>query len=155
MNKENNKNADIFGWVITVLLVFAVFVLFISVPIALTFGVIFTLSIFPIVEFKFFSDFWSNSWYFLGFTTLNVVVLIVSEVLMTLDRKKGVDKKSEFGPKTIIEWAVHILIFTVYINVFDIYSERLNASIVGSMVVSISIILLFSVIEWVLSKFQN
>ncbi|WP_010095186.1 hypothetical protein [Ornithinibacillus scapharcae] len=154
-HRNNNKDAEIFGWAVSILLTIVLFIVFVSVPIFLNFGVVYLLSLFPIVEFHFYSDFWSNFRFFLGFTILNITVLVLSELFIAVNRKSKVAKLSDIGPKNFKEWIFYLLIFTVYINIFDIFFDRLETTIIGSGLISLGIVFLVIVIEKYFNRFHD
>ncbi len=90
--RTKDRSAEVFGMTVSIILAIVVFIIMVSVPIFLNFGVIYLLSKLPIVEFYFYIDFWSNFWFFFGFTVMNIIVLVLSELLITAIRRKKIKK---------------------------------------------------------------
>lgn len=147
-NRTKDRSAEVFGMTVSIILAIVVFIIMVSVPIFLNFGVIYLLSKLPIVEFYFYIDFWSNFWFFFGFTVMNIIVLVLSELLITAIRRN-------IGPINLKEWIIYLLIFIGYINLFDIYFDRFNTTFIGAVLISVSIIFLFIIIEKTLDMFQD
>ncbi|GEN32464.1 ABC-type uncharacterized transport system fused permease/ATPase subunit [Cerasibacillus quisquiliarum] len=154
-NRTKDRSAEVFGMTVSIILAIVVFIIMVSVPIFLNFGVIYLLSKLPIVEFYFYIDFWSNFWFFFGFTVMNIIVLVLSELLITAIRRKKIKKLSDIGPINLKEWIIYLLIFIGYINLFDIYFDRFNTTFIGAVLISVSIIFLFIIIEKTLDMFQD
>lgn len=86
---------------------------------------------------------------------MNIIVLVLSELLITAIRRKKIKKLSDIGPINLKEWIIYLLIFIGYINLFDIYFDRFNTTFIGAVLISVSIIFLFIIIEKTLDMFQD
>ncbi|MEW9502582.1 hypothetical protein [Jeotgalibacillus marinus] len=136
------------------LTIIVVLLFFISISIGICFGVVYLLSNFSFVNFQYYSNFWDNVLFFMGLTVLNLFVLALIEVLITIDRIK-VKKLLDLGPTNVKEWILYFLVFIVYMNVFNIYSVRLEATVVGTSFIAICFVTIFVFLEFLLDKIQG
>jgi hypothetical protein len=155
----DNKKVDVgIGIIMTIFVAFAIALvaLFVAIPIVLTYGTVYVFSQFSLVEFHYYQDFWSNVWYFIGFAMLHILMLIVSEIVIFIDKDKSKVKSiDDIGPQSMIEWVKYLIIFIVYMNVFNLYSERLDTSIIGASLIAITTVFGFYLFGLVIDKIDD
>ncbi len=76
-------------------------------------------------------------------------MLFLSEMVTFIDRKdKKIRSLDDLGPSNLIEWIKFLIVFVIYMNVFSLISERLEATIIGSTLIAVFIVLIF----WFIGK---
>ncbi|WP_186579699.1 hypothetical protein [Aquibacillus kalidii] len=154
-NENNDKKAEFFGMTVAIILAILAVLMFLSLPILISFGIIYFLSMFSFIEFHYYPNFWQNILFFGKFTFLNILVLVLSELLIVIDRKKKIKKLSDIGPTNFKEWFIYLVIFSVYMNVFTIYLNRLVTTIIGSTLIALCFITIFVFLEYIFRKLDN
>lgn len=143
------KTENFIGMTVAIIMSLVIVTFIASVFIFITYGVVYLLSYLPFVDFHYYSSFWLNVWYFFGFLILNIFMLFLSEMVTFIDRKdKKIRSLDDLGPSNLIEWIKFLIVFVIYMNVFSLISERLEATIIGSTLIAVFTVLIF----WFIGK---
>ncbi|RFA34260.1 hypothetical protein CAI16_11770 [Virgibacillus dokdonensis] len=150
------KTENFIGMTVAVIVFLVILSFIVSMFIFISFGIIYLLSYSPFIEFHYFSSFWHNVWYFFGFLLLNALVLGLSEIVVFIDRKnKKINSLEDISPSNFIEWIKFIIIFVIYMNVFTLISDRLDATILGSTLVAFSFVFFFFVVGKIIDSIAD
>ncbi|MEF2292837.1 MULTISPECIES: hypothetical protein [Virgibacillus] len=156
---NNKKKVDIGLILANMLLLVMVIILatlFIAIPFVISFAVIYLAQVIPFIDFHFYEDFWGNFWFFTGFTLLSLFMVAIIETAIFIDRK---DKKfrslDDIGPSSLKEWIIFLTVFSVYMNAFNLYSERLDTNFIGATIIGLVFVFLLYVFGKIIDLFAD
>ncbi len=156
MGKKKVDIGLILVYMLLLVMLIILVTLFIAIPFAISFAVIYLAQVIPFIDFHFYGDFWGNFWFFTGFTLLSLFMLVIIEIAIFIDRKdKTFHSLDDIGPTNLKEWVIFLTVFSVYINTFNLYSERLDTNFIGATIISLVFVFLLYVFGKIIDLFAD